>query len=75
MRFDALDITIEGRDDAVWITFSGPFYKEQIPQIREKFSVLLEDGNRVFIVDLEKVTGIDDSVVQMFLQLLNIIKR
>lgn len=74
MRFDALDITIEGRDDAVWITFSGPFNKEQIPQIREKFSVLLEDGNRVFIVDLEKVTGIDDSVVQMFLQLLNIIK-
>ncbi len=74
MRFDSLDITIEGRDDVVWIKFSGLFCKEQIPHIREKFSVLLEDGNRLFIVDLENVTGIEDSAVQMFLQLLNIIK-
>ena len=74
MHFNALDITIEGRDSAVWLIFSGPFHKEQIPQIREKFSVLLEDGNRVFVVDLENLTFIDDSVVQMFLQVLNVIK-
>ena len=74
MHFEALDITIEGRDDAVWLTLAGPFKKEQIPHMREKFSILLEDGNRVFIIDLDQVTSIDETVVQMFLQVLSIIK-
>jgi anti-anti-sigma factor len=74
MRFDTLDIIIESRNDAIWLFLSGPFRKEQIPQIREKFTVLIGDGNRTFVVDLEKVTIIDDSCIQMFLQLLNTIK-
>lgn len=74
MHFDSLDIIIESRNDAVYITLSGPFRKEQIPPMREKFFVLIEDGNRRFLVNMENVTDIDDSVVQMFLQLLNTIK-
>jgi anti-anti-sigma regulatory factor len=71
MRSDALDIILEGRADATWLILSGPFHKEQIPNIRGKFASLLEDGNRYFIVDLERVTAIDDTVAQMFLAILN----
>ena len=69
-----MDITIEGRAHAIWLILAGHFRKEQIPHMREKFEVLLEDQNRQFVVDLEKVTSIDDSVVQMFLQLLSAVR-
>jgi len=71
MRSDALDIVIEGRGDATWLVLSGPFHREQIPNIRSKFSALLEDGNRYFVVDLEGVTAIDQSAAEMFLSALN----
>lgn len=71
MRSEALDIVIEGRGDTTWLTLSGPFHKEQVPNIRGKFAALLEDGNRQFAVDLEGVTVIDDTVVEMFLTVLN----
>jgi anti-anti-sigma regulatory factor len=74
MRSDALDIILEGRGDATWLILSGPFHKEQIPNIRGKFAYLLDDGNRYFIVDLERVTAIDDAVAQMFLTILNDIR-
>lgn len=74
MQFDSMDITIEGRNGAIWLILAGPFRKEQIPNMREKFEVLLEDTNRMFVVDLENIITIDDSVVQMFLNLLNTIK-
>lgn len=74
MHFDSMDITIEGRNGAIWMILAGPFRKDQIPSMREKFEVLLEDTNRMFVVDLENITAIDDSVVQMFLNLLNTIK-
>jgi len=74
MYFDSMDITIEGRNENIWLTLAGHFRKEQIPQMREKFEVLLEDRNRQFVVDLENIISIDDSVVQLFLQILNAIR-
>jgi anti-anti-sigma regulatory factor len=71
MRSEALDIAIEGRGSSTWITLSGPFHKEQVPNIRGKFAALLEDGNRLFTVDLEGVIAIDDTVAEMFLTILN----
>jgi anti-anti-sigma factor len=75
MRFESLDITIEGRRGAIWLILAGPFKKDQIPTMREKFLGLLEDANRFFIVDIENITSIDESVVQMFLYLLNTTKQ
>lgn len=74
MRFESMDITIEERNSTICICLSGPFHKELIPQMREKFSMLLQDGNRHFTVNMENVTYIDEPVIQMFLQLLNTIK-
>jgi anti-anti-sigma regulatory factor len=71
MRSEALDIAIEGRGSSTWLTLSGPFHKEQVPNIRGKFTALLEDGNRLFTVDLEGVTVIDSPVAEMFLTILN----
>ncbi len=71
MRSEALDIVIEGRGNATWLILSGPFHKEQIPNIREKFTALLEDNNRHFVVDLEGVATIDEAAVQMFLVIFN----
>jgi len=71
MRSEALDIAIEGRGSSTWLTLSGPFHKEQVPNIRGKFAALLEDGNRLFSVDLEGVIAIDDTVAEMFLTILN----
>jgi len=71
MRSEALDIVIEGRGTATWLILSGPFNKEQIPNIREKFAALLEDNNRHFVADLERVAAIDDAAVQMFLTVLS----
>lgn len=71
MRSEALDILIEDRGDETWIVLSGPFHREQIPNIRSKFTSLLEDGNRFFVADLETVTMIDQTVPEMFLAVLN----
>lgn len=74
MRSEALDITIEGRKEAVWLFLSGPFHGEQVPSMREKIAGLIDDGNRRLVVDLENVLDIDDSVAQMFLSLLNLMR-
>jgi anti-anti-sigma regulatory factor len=74
IRSEALDILLESRGNAVWLSFAGHFHNEQVPAIREKFTSLLKDGNRSFVVDMEKITGTDDDVVPMFLSLLNTIK-
>lgn len=71
MRFEALDITIESRGGLLWIFLSGPFHREQTPNIREKIAGLIDDGNRQLVVDLERVTQIDETAAQMFLELLN----
>ena len=74
MRSETLDITIEERNGELWLLLAGPFTQDQIPVFREKFMVLIEDGIRFFVVDLENVTVIEPGVVQLFLQLLNILK-
>jgi anti-anti-sigma factor len=71
MRFEALDIIIEGRGDVTWLILAGPFHKEQVPNIRGKFTSLLEDGNRDFVVNLEAVTIIDAAAVDLFLTIAN----
>lgn len=74
MLSEALDITIESRGDAIWLTLSGPFNKEQIPQIHSKIEGFIRDGHREIVVNLEEVTSIHTSVGPMFLDLLNLNK-
>ncbi|MBN1981976.1 MAG: STAS domain-containing protein [Chitinivibrionales bacterium] len=74
MLFEALDITIESRGASIWLSLAGPFTKEQVPHIRTKIEHLIRDGNRDFVIDLEKLTVITDTVAPMFLHLLNLIR-
>jgi anti-anti-sigma regulatory factor len=74
MRSEALDITIESRGRAIWLFLSGPFHNEQIPGMREKVGGLIDDGNRLLVVNMQNVVGIDDSAANMFLALLNIMR-
>jgi anti-anti-sigma factor len=74
MRSETLDITIEEQGGDLWLHLAGPFTQEQIPTFREKFTVLIEDGIRYFVVDLQNVTVIEPGVIQLFLQLLNTLK-
>ncbi|MFW5785268.1 MAG: STAS domain-containing protein [Chitinispirillaceae bacterium] len=71
---EALDITLEFRKGSIWIYLSGQFTNEQVPGIKDKLLNLIEDGHRFFVLDMEKVNGIDDAVVPMFLNLLNYLK-
>jgi anti-anti-sigma factor len=74
MRSEALDITIESRQNSVWLLLSGPFHNEQVPNIREKITGLIDDGNKDIVVDLENITEVNDAVVPMFLRMLNLMK-
>ncbi len=74
MLSDALDITIESRGVTIWLFLSGPFNKEQISNIKTKIEDLIRDGNRQFVIDLEKVVSIHNDVAPMFLSLLNLVK-
>ena len=74
MRSEALDIGIEARGSDLWVVLSGPFHKEQVPNIREKLTGLVEDGNRQLVVDLQEVTEIEATAVEMFVSLLNLVK-
>jgi anti-anti-sigma factor len=74
MRSEALDITIETRGRAIWLVLSGPFHAEQTPGMKEKIAGLVEDGNKKIIIDMENISDIDDSVPQMFLSLLNLVR-
>jgi anti-sigma B factor antagonist len=75
MRSEALEITIESKGLSVWLTLAGPFHSEQIPNIREKISSLLADGNHHIVLDLEGVTDLDDGVVQMFVGMVSSIRE
>ena len=74
MKSDALDITIVSRSDSIWVLLSGPFHNEQDPNIKEKITGLIDDGNRRIVIDMENVSDIADSVAPMFLTLVNLIK-
>lgn len=74
MLSEALDITIEGHGDAIWLILAGPFNKEQIPNIRTKIEGFIRDRHRHIVVNLENITSIHESVAPMFLGLLNQIK-
>ncbi|KMQ50118.1 hypothetical protein CHISP_2978 [Chitinispirillum alkaliphilum] len=71
ISFESLDITLESRGDKIWLLLSGPFNNEEVPSIREKIERLISDGSREFILDLEKITLMDDSVSPMFLSISN----
>jgi anti-anti-sigma regulatory factor len=75
MRSEAPDFTIESRGRWIWIFVSGPFHAQQIPGMKEKIGVLIEDGNRQLVLDLQNVTEVDDTVPQMFLSLVNIVRE
>jgi anti-anti-sigma regulatory factor len=74
MRSEALDIRIESRGHAVWLILCGPFHNEQVPNIREKIGGLIEDGNRRLVIDMEQTTSVGDSVAQMMLNMVSLIR-
>ncbi len=74
MRSEALDITVESSAGIVWVFLSGPFHREQVPNIREKLVGLVEDGNRRLVIELEQVTEMDEAAPPMFLELLNLVR-
>jgi anti-anti-sigma regulatory factor len=74
MRSEALDITIENRNRTIWLFLSGPFHSEQAPGIKEKIAGLIDDGSRKIVIDMENVIDIDESIPQMFLSLLNLVR-
>ena len=74
MLSEALDIVIESHGDAIWMALSGPFNKEQVPNIRAKIEGFIQDGHRELVVNLDGVTIIHETVAPMFLNLLNLIK-
>ena len=74
MLSEALDIVIESHGDAIWMALSGPFNKEQVPNIRAKIEGFIQYGHRELVVNLDGVTIIHETVAPMFLNLLNLIK-
>lgn len=74
MRSDALEITVESRKKAVWLILSGPFHAEQVPNMREKITGLIHEGNRQIILDMNSINYMHDSAIPMFLDLLNFTK-
>jgi anti-anti-sigma factor len=75
MFVESLEITIMRFHGEIWMNVAGSFKKDQVPGFREKLTTLLLDGNRFFVIDLQNLTFIDESAIQMFLQILNIIKE
>jgi anti-anti-sigma regulatory factor len=74
MKSEALDITIVSRGSSLWLLLSGPFHNEQVPNIKEKITGLIDDGNRRLVINMENVSDVADSVAPMFLTLVNLIK-
>lgn len=74
MRSEALDITIESRGNAVWLSLAGRFNNEQVPNIKEKIEGLIGDGNRQLVIDMERVTDVGEAVPTMFLEQLSSIR-
>lgn len=74
MRSEALDITIESQRGSVYLRLSGPFHNEQVPNIRQELRGLIDDGNRRIVIDMERVTAVDNEVVNLFLLMLNLIR-
>ncbi|MDR2592818.1 MAG: hypothetical protein LBC59_08440 [Chitinispirillales bacterium] len=74
IRSESLDIQLETRNGSVWLTLSGEFHDEQAPALRDKFMPLVNDGCRSFIVDMEGITVIGDSVAPIFLALQSTLK-
>lgn len=74
MLSEALDIIIDSRGGTIWMTLSGPFNKEQVPNIRAKIEGFIQDGHRDIVINLEGITIIHDTVAPMFLAMLNLIK-
>jgi anti-anti-sigma factor len=75
MRSETMDFTIEEYNGALWFHLEGPFTADQIPTFKEKFQTLIDDGNRIFVINLQQITVIDTEVVQLFLHLLNMVKE
>ena len=74
MRSETLDLTVESRNGDLWMELSGLFTQEQVPTFREKFLLLIEDGNRSFILDMERISAIDPGAIHLLLQLLSSLK-
>ncbi len=74
MKSDALDITLVSRSGSIWLLLSGPFHNEQVPNIKEKITGLIDDGNRHIVINMENVSDVAESAAPMFLTLVNLIK-
>jgi anti-anti-sigma factor len=72
MKSEALNFTIETKNDTLWFFLSGQFHSEQVPSLKEKIISLIEDGNKRIVFDLENVNYIDEAAVSMFVYLVNL---
>jgi anti-anti-sigma regulatory factor len=72
MKSEYLDISLQDYDkNILLVTLRGKFYGEQIPNIKEKFELLVTEGNKNFIVDLQDVSLRSEKIPAFFVDLLN----
>ncbi|MCX7726207.1 MAG: STAS domain-containing protein [Chitinispirillaceae bacterium] len=74
MHYEPLEIIIEWKGRELWLTMEGALSDEQIPSFREKMFTFLNDGVRIFVLDMERISFIGEGMVLFFLEMLNSIK-
>jgi anti-anti-sigma factor len=75
MKADLIDIFIEESGDDVYIRLQGTLGFMQLAAVREKIEMLIGGPGKFWFLDLEKVRFVDDEYLQLFLTVLNRIKK
>lgn len=75
MKSDWMDILVDDAGDEVEISLRGTFGLLQLPAVREKLEMLIKGPGCFFFINLEKAHFIDDAYLDLFLNLLNRIKK
>jgi len=73
MRADLIDVSIEDYGQNVLVTLRGHFTVEQVPALREKLGMLVEERKRTYLLDLQSSQFDDPAYLELFLDLLNAI--
>ncbi|HHX15268.1 MAG TPA: hypothetical protein GX724_03815 [Fibrobacter sp.] len=75
MKSDWMDILVDDAGDDVEITLRGTFGLLQLPAVREKIEMLIKGPGCFFFLNLEKARFIDDAYLDLFLNVLNRIRK
>jgi len=75
MKSDWMDILVDDAGDEVVITLRGTFGLLQLPGVREKLEMLIKGPGCFFFLNIESAHFIDDAYLELFLNLLNRIKK